>query len=33
LMTALYSGRHNNQSGRGVKALPAKNNQVYNHKK
>ena len=23
LMTALYSGRHNNQSGRGVKALPA----------
>jgi hypothetical protein len=33
LMTALYSVRHNNQSGRGVKALPAKINQVYNHKK
>ena len=33
LMKALCSVRHNNQSGRGVKALPVKNNQVYNRKK
>ena len=31
-MTALCSGRHNNQSGRGVKALPAKNNQAMKRK-
>ena len=31
-MTALYSGRHNNQSGQGVKALPAKNNQAMKRK-
>ena len=32
LMTALCSGRHNNQSGRGVKALPVKNNQAMKRK-
>ena len=31
-MTALCSVRHNNQSGRGVKALPAKNNQAMKRK-
>ena len=32
LMTALCSVRHNNQSGRGVKALPVKNNQAMKRK-
>ena len=31
-MTVLCSGRHNNQSGRGVKTLPAKNNQAMKRK-
>ena len=31
-MTALYSGRHNNQSGQGVKALLTKNNQAMKRK-